>query len=401
MKDFDPKLCVLCRGRMLCNLPYCPMLSGYRIKVDLRSPTLFGSSPPSLFVGRENYPKVRVCPALPPVVGDTTLYDKPELWGNMEIERILEFRYSLIHGQFISDVRNPFSREAEIIQEISLYEKPVDLEVVFEKPPPPKILLNDTTPPMGPSAPAKDVKICSAPKAPNIVEEVYESTDLGAFEAMMLLYEKGIAVSHIQKLLSAGAIGIKRKLVPTRWAITAVDDTISKQLIDKIKNFEPLDHYRVFVLREKNNLFMVILTPNTWCFEWGEAWFPQTTWNYGNEVCIETDWEDLRGRRTYASLGGCYYASRLATAEYLSGIERQAGAILWREIYPGFKIPIGVWFVREMLRKCFKQDFVELNTLEEALEYLSSFSRIGISEWERNSKLLDYLRRQKTLWTFL
>ncbi|MDK2875752.1 MAG: repair protein NreA [Archaeoglobaceae archaeon] len=360
MQDFDPKLCVLCRGRMLCNLSYCPMLSGYRIKVDLRSPTLFGSSPPSLFVGRE-----------------------------------------IIHGQFISDVRNPFSREAEIIQEISLYEKPVDLEVVFEKPPPPKILLNDTTPPMGPSAPAKDVKICSAPKAPNIVEEVYESTDLGAFEAMMLLYEKGIAVSHIQKLLSAGAIGIKRKLVPTRWAITAVDDTISKQLIDKIKNFEPLDHYRVFVLREKNNLFMVILTPNTWCFEWGEAWFPQTTWNYGNEVCIETDWEDLRGRRTYASLGGCYYASRLATAEYLSGIERQAGAILWREIYPGFKIPIGVWFVREMLRKCFKQDFVELNTLEEALEYLSSFSRIGISEWERNSKLLDYLRRQKTLWTFL
>lgn len=401
MENLDTKLCIVCRGRMLCNLPYCPMLSGYRIKVTNLPPEIFGSSPPSIFVGRANYPKVRVCPALPPIVGDTTLYDKPELWTEMEIEKILEFRYSLIHGQFISDVRNPSSKEAEILQEISLYERPVELEVVFEKPPTPKIYFDDSTPPMGPSAPAKQARICSTPKAPKIVEEVYESTDLGAFDAMRLLYEKGIAVSHIQKMLSAGALGINRRLVPTRWAITAVDDTISKHLIEEIKNFEILDHYRVFVLREKKNLFMVILTPHAWCFEWGEAWFPQTTWNYGHEVCIETDWEDLRGRKTYASLGGCYYASRLATAEYLRSIKKQSGAILWREIYPGFKIPIGVWFVREMLRKCFKQNFTEFNTLQEALEYISNFSKIGIEEWIRNSKLFDHLTRQKTLWNFL
>ncbi|MEM2085896.1 MAG: Nre family DNA repair protein, partial [Archaeoglobaceae archaeon] len=328
MQNLDPKLCILCRGRMLCNLPYCPMLSGYRIKVDFNLKEISGSSPPALFVGRANYPKVRVCPALPPVVGDTTLYDKPELWGEMPIEKILDFRYSLIHGQFIADVRNPRSREADILQEISLYEKPVELEVIFEKPPAPKVLFDDSTPPMGPSAPAKDVRICSTPKAPKVVEEVYESTDLGAFEAMRLLYEEGIAVSHIQKLLSAGALGVRRKLVPTRWAITAVDDSISKQIIEDLKHFENLDHYRVFVLKEKSNLFMVILTPQTWCFEWGEAWFPKTTWNFGNEMFIETDWEDHRGRRTYASLGGCYYASRLATTEYLRKIGRQAGAIV-------------------------------------------------------------------------
>lgn len=401
MQNFDPKLCILCRGRMLCDLPHCPMLSGYSIKVDKISPEVFGSSPPSIFVGRANYPRVRICPALPPIVGDTTLYDRPELWGDMEIEKILEFRYSLVHGQFISDVRNLGSREAEILQEISLYDKPVELEVVFEKPPPPKISYDDSIPPMGPTAPAKDVKICSTPRAPRVVEEVYESSDLGAFDAMRLLYEKGIAVSHIQKLLSAGALGINRRLVPTRWAITAVDDTISRQLVAEIKDFETLDHYRVFVLKEKKNLFMVILTPHNWCFEWGEAWFPNTTWNYGREVCVETDWEDLRGRKTYASLGGCYYASRLATAEYLRSIRRQSGAILWREIYPGFKIPIGVWFVREMLRKCFRQNYAEFSTLQEALRYLSNFSRIGIEEWVRNSKLIGHLERQKTLWNFL
>ncbi|MEM0266867.1 MAG: hypothetical protein QXM23_06240, partial [Archaeoglobaceae archaeon] len=220
-------------------------------------------------------------------------------------------------------------------------------------------------------------------------------------EAMRLLYEKGIAVSHIQKLLSAGALGIKRKLVPTRWAITAVDDSISKQLIEELKHFEILDHYRVFVLKEKKNLFMVILTPNSWSFEWGEAWFPQTTWNFGSEVCIETDWEDYKGRKTYASLGGCYYASRLATAEYLCKIGKQAGAIVWREIYPGFKIPIGVWFVREMLRKCFNQKFVEFNSLDEALEYLAGFSNAGIQNWVKSSKLINFTRGQKTLWSFL
>ncbi|MEM3391724.1 MAG: hypothetical protein QW226_05400, partial [Archaeoglobaceae archaeon] len=235
MQNFDPKLCILCRGRMLCDLPYCPMLSGYRIKVDFNLREVFGSSPPSLFVGRANYPRVRVCPAVPPLVGDTTLYDRPELWAEIPIEKILDFRLSLIHGQFVTDVRDPSSREANVLQEISLYEKSVELEVVFEKSPTPKVFFDDLTPPMGPSAPAKDVRICSTPKAPKIVESVYESNDLNASEAMRLLYEKGIAVSHIQKLLSAGALGIKRKLVPTRWAITAVDDSISKQLIEELK----------------------------------------------------------------------------------------------------------------------------------------------------------------------
>lgn len=401
MQNFDPKLCILCRGRMLCDLPHCPVLSGYRIKLDFSLKEVFGSSPPSLFVGRANYPKVRICPALPPLVGDTTLYDKPELWAEMPIETILDFRYSLIHGQFVADVRDPRAKEVRILQEISLYEKPVDLEVVFERAPSPKVFFDDSTPPMGPSAPAKDVRICSTPKAPKVVEEVYESQDLNAFEAMRLLYEKGIAVSHIQKLLSAGSLGIKRRLVPTRWAITAVDDSISKQLIQEVVHFELLDCYRVFVLKEKKNLFMAILTPHPWRFEWGEAWFPNTTWNFGSEVFIETDWEDHRGRKSYASLGGCYYASRLATVEYLCKIRRQAGAVVWREIYPGFKIPIGVWFVREMLRKCFNQKFVEFNSLDEAIDYLASFSNVGIQNWLKASKLIRSTSAQKTLWSFL
>ena len=39
---------------------------------------LSGTSPPSVFVGSYNYPKVGVGPMVPPIHGDTSLLDIPE-----------------------------------------------------------------------------------------------------------------------------------------------------------------------------------------------------------------------------------------------------------------------------------------------------------------------------------
>lgn len=357
---------------------------------------VFGSSPPSLFVGRYGYPKVRICPALPPVAGDTAIYDKPEMWKNLEVEKILEFRYSMLLGQFRVDV----NKGIEEIQELSLYDKPVDIEVDFAKPPKPRAIFDGILPPFGPAAPANEVRICSTPKPPRAVEKVYYESDLKAVEAMMYLYEKGIAVSHIQKLLSAGNLGVRRKIVPTRWAITAVDDVVSKHLVENIKQHDTIDKHRVFILKEKKNLFLAILCPSPWSFEWGEAWFPDTTWNRTRKVGVLADSEGFFGRKTYARLGGCYYAARLATAEYLCGIKRQATAIVWREIYSGFKVPIGVWFVREMLRKMYADNFVEFDTLDEALNYARNYSELGIERWMRASEILK-AGRQRRLWEFM
>ena len=52
-------------------------------------------------------------------------------------------------------------------------------------------------------------------------------------DAMMDLYNNGVSISQISKVLSVGMIGRKsaRKLVPTKWSISATDQTISANLI--------------------------------------------------------------------------------------------------------------------------------------------------------------------------
>lgn len=388
--------CIECRGRMRCSRKTCPLLPVFRPQIKVEN-EVFGSSPPSIFVGRYGYPKVRVCPAVPPVVGDTRPYDTPEMWAEMPIDRILEYRYSMILAQFKADVRYD---KLETIREMCLYDRPVDVEVNLAKPPAARTHFDDILPPFGASAPAKGVKIYSTPSPPKAVEKAYYDTDMKAVEAISYLYEKGIAVSHIQKLLSAGTLGVKRKLVPTRWAITAVDDTLSKKIIEEIKQYETIDKYRIFILKETKNLFMAILCPSPWSYEWGEAWYPDTTWNRTRKVGVLTDSEGFFGRSTYAKLGGCYYSSRLATSEYLRRIKRQATAIVWREIYPGFKVPIGVWFVREMLRKMYSGNYYEFETLEDALSFVSRYSHLGVERWIKASNLVK-ARRQRTLWEFV
>jgi len=45
--------------------------------------------------------------------------------------------------------------------------------------------------------------------------------------ALNELYKSNVEIDHLQKLLSVGTLGLKtqRKMVPTRWSITATDDT--------------------------------------------------------------------------------------------------------------------------------------------------------------------------------
>ena len=62
------------------------------------SDSLDGASPPSVFVGSYGYPKVSVGPMVPPMHGDTTLLDSPELWVGKSLEEIVNFRLSLIRG---------------------------------------------------------------------------------------------------------------------------------------------------------------------------------------------------------------------------------------------------------------------------------------------------------------
>ncbi len=59
------------------------------------SDSISGTSPPSVFVGSYNYPKVFVGPMVPPIHGDTSLLDSPEKWKDKITRTNHKFSFKL------------------------------------------------------------------------------------------------------------------------------------------------------------------------------------------------------------------------------------------------------------------------------------------------------------------
>ncbi|HDD33852.1 MAG TPA: hypothetical protein ENG30_01730, partial [Thermofilaceae archaeon] len=330
------------------------------------------------------------------------LFEAPEKWLERSFEEVLEMRLSLVRGVDYADVRKG-GRVVERLRELAISSIPVEIEMRFLKPPRTRPLFDPHAPPMGPSGLLEGVRILGNPRVERPVEKVYYDTDMGAWEAVVELYKARIPISTIQRLFSVGALGAarRRRLVPTRWSITAVDDTVSRSLLEEIRRFPWLSEVQVFTRRYVKNLFVAILVPGAWSFEWMEAWFPGTVWNRSKRVEVEGDWEKYRGRSTYASIGGCYYAARLAVCEYLVRVRRQAIAVLLREIYEGFDVPIGVWFVRENLRRMFSSRPLRFDSVSMALSYLSTMTRLPLKTWISRSKLIRELLTQERIEDFM
>jgi len=74
------------------------------------------------------------------------------------------------------------------------------------------------------------------------VQKVYYDTELKANDALIYLYENRFDENFLSRILSVGNVGLKinRKLVPTRWSITATDDALSKHLFNEVKKFNQM-----------------------------------------------------------------------------------------------------------------------------------------------------------------
>jgi len=399
--------CLRCRGsRRLCGKTQCPAIlklySFLQINKKAQSQHMVGSSPPGIFVGRIGYPHVYAGPLVPPVLGNTSLFNSPEKWIGKSFKEIISFRTNLIRGKFRVNVNKPQSnhRFTDTTLAIALSQDSISADITFQKKPSGRFLIDNTLQPMGPSALMQRLKIESS-RTDHRLEKAYRDSDLKAEHAMMDLYNDQVPVSKIQRILSIGALGIQhqRKMVPTRWSITAVDSTISQRILEKdVKRCPRINEYQVYEFNYLGNRFVILLIPANWSYEWIEAWYPGTAWNPGRQsVAMGGDWESYQGRTTYASIGGCYYSVRLATAEFLASIQRQARVIALREIYPNFLSPLGVWINRESVRAAFRQSEVtKFNTLPETLDYLSTRLRIPLSHWMDASVLLkDELCQKK------
>ncbi len=408
-KEESTNLCGLCRGtKLLCGRSRCPVLVKFHSR-DKVTPlidklSLGGSSPPSVFIGRFGYPKVSIGPMIPPVMGDTSLIDTPELWLDKSIDDIVDFRSMLIRGTYnvdVFDVENP-NKIVGFTRELALSKNSVFTEAIFDKKPRGRIVFYDSAQPHGPSAPLKKFDITN-PKYEQHIEKAFYDTDLKARSAVLDLYRDGVKISKIQRAFSVGAFGINkhRRFVPTRWSITAVDSMLGKELMKKTKTCPYINEFRIYYLNQFDNRWIVLMMPSEWQYELIEAWYPNTTWNpYGSSISLFNSYEFYKGRTTYAEVGGCYYAARLAVNELLNKERRQAGVIIMRESHPGYIMPIGVWNVRESVRRALKEPYRKFDTLREALIHASEKMDIPLQRWIKNSAILKNQLYQKRLEDF-
>jgi DNA repair protein NreA len=402
-------LCVLCKGsKMLCGKTRCPIMvktNSFLKSVPLMaSEDIGGASPPSVFIGRIGYPYVYAGPLVPPVYEDTSMYDLPEQWFGKSIDEIVGFRSLLIRGKHRVHVKkfNEAGKIMEGTRELALADNTVETELNLTKKPQGSIFMDDNVQPFGPSAPIRDLHVGNS-RFDNHVEKAYRDTDMKAIDAVLELYDRGVIVSKIQKAFSVGAFGVEknRRLVPTRWSITAVDDTISKNLVQQVKTFPEINEWRVYESVYMDNVFEILMIPQQWSYESMEAWYPGTVWNpHGTSTSIFSDWEGNDGRTTYAAIGGCYYSARLAVCEQLLKEQRQATVIVLREARPGYIMPIGVWQVRENVRNAMRQKPYMFNSLAQSLQFISGRFEIPLNRWILQSELLKRALFQRKISDF-
>jgi len=403
--------CLRCKGRLWCSLSKCPILEKYNFSLNLsnklQGTSFSGSSPPGVFVSWKDYPNISIAPlSLPAVEESSFVMDEPEQWFGLEQEQIISFRQALLRAnkkENVFSAANP-SRTLSQIQEMVMSSKPLEIEVELKHKLIPRLSFDGFSAPMGPSALMKSFQLIEEPHIPKKIDYLTSDTDIKALDAISELYNSKISVNSLQKLLAAGLLGRKRsrKLTPTRWSITAVDSNLSNEMLKEIKSFAKIDSVKLFHSNYLDNHFFVLLFPSKWCFEQLEAWMPKGIWTpEQSSVSIAADFEFFKGRKDYASnVEGAYYSSRLAVCEYLKKEKKQSGCIVFREIGSDYRVPLGVWVIRENMRNALKQKPLIFYSVDSSLQYLSQKMNVPLNEYRKHSKLLDAIKNQTKISQF-
>ena len=351
------------------------------------SDSLDGSSPPSVFVGSYGYPKVSVGPMVPPMHGDTTLLDSPELWVGKSLEEIVNFRLSLIRGIKNISINEPNGRYIENLHEVAMSSRPIDSELQFYKNPKPVAFIDGESAPFGPVGEVASAKFSST-SSDKSIQRAYYDHDLKAQDAVVSLYNRGIEISKIQKCFSVGMFGKKRKLVPTKWSITATDSIIAESLMSEILEFDLIDSCRVFSHDHLGNMFSVVLFPHRWLFENQEAW------HTGNSIGFGSDIEDAKGIDHPPVTAGAFFAAKLGVAEYLLEKKCQASALVLREIRPEYAVPVGVWQIREAIRSAMKNEPYIAENFDDGVTFAAKRMSVSKSEWLSKGNMLSMLKQK-------
>jgi DNA repair protein NreA len=402
--------CIRCKGKfynkpLTCGHQYCPIYSKIQqFKTNILQKDHFVGTAPSVFVGRYDYPNLNVGIMAPPdkVEKEAEIYDAPKEWNvrNFQVEDVLNCRGALINSRFKSHIKAK-PRFLEMTQEVALSSKPVDIEFKLEKKPTYSFKTSDVETVLGARAKLKKASFNSTPKIDHKVDYIV-SDDLKSVEQLNTLYKKGYDETFLTRVLSTGNLGLKknRKLVPTRFSITAVDSTLGNKLVKDIKNYKEID-YNFFFGGYLGNYYLILVFPRLWSYELFEMYMPFSLLNPNSEMKYTTDFEPYQGRKKYAEeTAGGFYSVRLGILEKLKALKRQGAVLALRFITPEYTTPLGVWITREATRNAMQTARTfssEKELLDYSKNYLLTKFNFNIDTILKESKLFNMIKTQRTI----
>jgi hypothetical protein len=359
---------------------------------------VFGPSPPNVFCGWKGYPQVFVGPLVAfdeQGAENASFSDNPAQWYGFNFAKIIELRSSLARGMSQQAVKAR-GGVVEELQAAVMSPKPVDMEVEFDRVPSFSMSFSQVAQPMGPSAKMEQLRVVGNASVPRKIGSLV-GEGIKVRDALPEMMGAGADYYYLQKLLCAGLLGQKseKKLVPTRWSITACDRMIADMHIGRLKELPEIGEVRVYSNEYLYNHFEIMVLPGKWEFEQFEAWAAGTVWTPdAGKAHIAHEYEPFEGRSDYAeSEGGGYYAGRFSVAEALATkLHRQGRVVVFREIYEGYKCPVGVWEIRENVRHAFDNRPSVFPSASEALADISQRLKNPVSAYLAKSQVLGQKR---------
>lgn len=350
-------------------------------------------SRPFNLVVENKYPNLLIGPGFYKTFSSAKKSD-PKNWGQKKIEEVDSQRKTQEFAFKEFDKKEAVNPRGELdnIQWISQSVKTTEFEIDVDSKK--KLIVDKVTGVKNNSFSLNNLKITENIRVPKTIDRVTNDTSLHAKDGILELYSKTKDVYKIEQLLSIGLLGVKRNrvFVPTRWAITSIDDIVGKDIIDNLRLNQTIDDFQLFNFTFLKNKFYVLLLPYPWGFEMIE--------NQNSSFTV--DYEMGTARKEYAkNVTGAYYAARLEVAEYLKLNKRQGMCIVFRDIDVDY-YSRGVWVIREAIRLALKNNPLRFESQEELFKYLDDVLKIKNTSrcWKEQSNLLKNIKVQKRIFEF-
>lgn len=351
---------------------------------------------PNVFIGHQGYPRVNVGYLLTQKYNH---HDDPMFFArnNFSIPDVVLKRRQLLSSKITAKVFNPNASFLESAQLVAKSANEVEAEIQMSGLKG-TVSYDDVAMPHGPTGNLEKVDVTEHVKIPKIIQKFTDDTDVLATTALCEMNKKKIDEYKLTKLLSLGTLGIRRRLVPTKWSITAVDNNVGKSIrSDILVGDESVE--KIYMGGYLGNYYVICVLPGPFAFEFVEIIYPNTRHNPSLEFNVIRDSEQVTGRRGYAqNTAGGYYAARLPIMKLFNDMGIQGSVIVYRCITSDYYTPLGVWVVREGIKKALENP-VEIvdgkNVFNQSADLLAKFGVVDAEKIVRESEL--YKERQQSL----